>query len=102
MTTEITNNNNNTISLEKVKEEKVTELKEATTDLIGKVLIATDEILEEDKNSKGIFTIIFDSNSDPKMLWGGDVDYIKMLGSFDLAKLEVSTKLMADRIVEES
>lgn len=46
-----------------------------------------------DEGAVGFIALTFDANSDPRILWSGDIDLVKALGSLELAKKEIADKI---------
>ncbi len=98
MTSEIMNK---TVSLTAIKNEKQKQADSETLSLVKKTLNTIKEEIESFPDTTGLLTIIYDRNKDPKIMWGGDMDYVKMLGSLDLAKMEISAALISRHAVED-
>jgi hypothetical protein len=92
---------NKTVSLNVVKAEKQAKVDEETSSFIQGSIDSIKEILENEPDSKGLIALVFNKDNDPKIVWGGDIDYIKMIGALDVAKLHFTSILMSDTYIQD-
>ena len=90
-----------TVSLNVVKAEKQAKVDEETSSFIQGSIDSIKEILENEPDSKGLIALVFNKDNDPKIVWGGDMDYIKMIGALDVAKLHFTSILMSDTYMHD-
>ena len=79
----------------KMKKKEDLDMDAATTEeLMEKGL----EIFVEElsKDAKGFFSVIFDKDDHPRLLWVGDIDMVMALGSLELAKNELFNNVLID------
>lgn len=67
--------------------------------------ISTEELMEQgleifaqelSDDAKGFFSIVFDKENNPKIIWAGDIDMISALGSLEMAKNELYNNVFID------
>jgi len=85
MTTDETTNN--PISLVAVKAQKEnTPTDSETQDMLAQGLEAFQDRVEE---ASAFLSVIFDEVGDPSIIWAGDINLIKSIGSLEIAKEEL-------------
>lgn len=86
------NNDSGIIDFSKMKEKIDTAKKEpvapdfSTEEVVGMGLEVFNNEIE---GARGFISIIFNSEDQPKFIWSGDLDVIKVIGSFEIAKQQL-------------
>ncbi len=65
-----------------------------TEELMEKGLEIFAQELSDD--AKGFFALIFDTDNNPRIVWGGSIDMIAALGSLEMAKQELYNNIFID------
>lgn len=67
--------------------------------------VSAEELMEQgleifaqelSEDAKGFFSIVFDKDNNPKIIWAGDIDMISALGSLEMAKNELYNNVFID------